>query len=64
MYDDLEKRVSDLEREIVQLKEQIASLQDTDWRSTVGIFANGGPEVDEAIKLGREYREQQNREIE
>jgi phosphopantetheine adenylyltransferase len=60
---DLEKRVANLEQEILELKEQLRSLPIKDWRSTVGMFAND-PDFDEIVRLGKEWRDEQNREIE
>jgi hypothetical protein len=58
----LEKRLTDLERQVAALQQQarplrpLASVQDT-----FGVFAND-PEFDEIARLGREYREQVNSE--
>jgi hypothetical protein len=60
--DELEKRIAKLEQEIVDLKKQLRSLPIKDWRSTVGMFAND-PVFDEIVRLGREYREEQRKDI-
>ena len=59
---ELEQRVANLERELADLKQTIAHRpKPRAWESTVGMFADS-PEFDEAIRLGREYRDQANRE--
>jgi hypothetical protein len=54
----LEKRVSDLEAEVSQLKHKIAKI-DTDtpwWHQITGTFEDD-PVYDEAMRRGRQYRE-------
>ena len=60
---ELEKRVAKLEQEVVKLREQIRSAPKKDWRKTVGMFAND-PLFDEIVARGKEYRDQQNQEVE
>lgn len=52
----LETRVTTLERELASLKEQVASQKLPWWKANPGQFAND-PIYDEAMKLGRAYRE-------
>ena len=52
----LETRVATLERELASLKEQVASQKLPWWKANLGQFAND-PIYDEAMKLGRAYRE-------
>ena len=59
MSQTLEKRVTELEKKVAELIAQpIRSNRKKDWRRTVGIFRND-PEFEEAVRLGRKYREQQ-----
>ncbi len=54
----LEERLAGLERQVAELKAQVATLaQPNDWRSVVGMFAGdeGMKRIDEA---GRKIREQ------
>jgi hypothetical protein len=58
----LEKRVTLLEQEFDRLRGEIRLLGPLKSVSdTFGMFAND-PEFDEIIRLGREYRDQVNRE--
>jgi hypothetical protein len=55
----LEKRVQALEVEVAKLKEQLATSPAQPqpwWRQIYGSFAND-PAYEEAMRLGREYRE-------
>lgn len=56
----LEERLAALEVEVAQLKQRLEGEQPPDavpwWKKIVGTFAND-PEYDEAMRLGREYRE-------
>ena len=55
----LEKRVKALERKVAQLgTSPPRSNRKKDWRRTIGIFPED-PDFEEAVRLGREYREQQ-----
>ena len=64
MSQKLEKRVEELEKKVAELSAQlIRSNGKKDWRRTVGIFQND-PDFEEAVRLGREYREQQTYEKE
>lgn len=58
---DIEERVTILESEVSQLKRVMASPrrpQKRWWREIAGTFANN-PDFEEAMRLGREYRESQ-----
>ena len=56
----LEERVATLEAEVAELKERLAASQQKDavpwWERRFGAFKDD-PEYDEAMRLGREYRE-------
>jgi hypothetical protein len=55
----LEQRIEELERKVVELTAEApsSSPKKDPWR-TFGIFQND-PDFEEAVRLGREYREQQ-----
>lgn len=53
----LNARVAELETELTALKKRLPP-EPAGWRSIVGMFAND-PAFDEAMRLGREYREAQ-----
>ena len=53
----LNERVAELESELASLKQRL-SPEPAEWRSLIGAFAND-PAFDEAMRLGREYRESQ-----
>jgi hypothetical protein len=56
---DLEQRVAALEVEIVRLREIVAEQARTNrhgWKKVVGSFEDD-PMFEEAMRLGREYRE-------
>ncbi len=57
---DLEERVARLEAEVSQMKNTSAETADDGpwWKKVVGIFADD-PTFEEAMRLGREYREAQ-----
>jgi hypothetical protein len=56
----LEERVTQLERELADVKGQLTAVQHAkDWRSTFGAFADD-PLFDEIVQAGREYRHAQN----
>ena len=58
----LEQRLSDLEREVAELRQGVRPLQPLiSVQDTFGMFAND-PDFDEIVKLGREYRDQANSE--
>ncbi len=59
----LEERLSAVETELRQLKQQLASnptSADAGWEKIFGSFADSEG-FDEAVQLGREYREAENR---
>ncbi len=53
----LNVRVAELESELTTLKQRLPP-EPAGWRSIIGAFAND-PAFDEAMRLGREYRESQ-----
>jgi len=60
----LEQRVHDLERQVALLRDELKPLRPLgSVQHTFGMFA-GDPEFDEIVRLGREYREQVNSEVE
>jgi hypothetical protein len=60
----LEQRVEELEKKVAELSGEPARLTPKkDWRRTIGIFKDDS-DFDEAVRLGREYREQQTYEKE
>jgi hypothetical protein len=64
MAQTLEKRVEELEKKVAELSAKPAlRTRKKDWRRTIGIFEND-PDFEEAVRLGREYREQQTYEKE
>jgi hypothetical protein len=64
MSQTLEMRVRDLEKKVAELSAIPGSLSKRkDWRKTIGVFKND-PDFDEAVRLGREYRQQQTYEKE
>lgn len=56
----MEERVNVLEQEVAGLKATLGLSKpaEKDWESTVGMFQNDSL-FEEAMKLGREYRESQ-----
>jgi hypothetical protein len=56
----LEERVATLERELTQVKSQLADKDSRDWLNTFGAFAND-PLFDEIVREGRTYRDAENR---
>jgi uncharacterized Zn finger protein len=55
----LEKRVEELEKKVAELSVQPnRSNRKKDWRRTIGLFRND-PDFEEAVRLGRKYREEQ-----
>lgn len=60
----LEQRLTELERQFAELQRDIRPLRPlTNPDDTFGMFAND-PGFDEIIRLGREYRRQVNEEEE
>ncbi len=62
---ELEKRIENLEAEVASLKSKIEEKKDKQeipwWKQRIGVFADD-PIYDEAMRLGREYRESQKME--
>ena len=58
MNESVEQRLEALEKEIAELREQLAEMKprEKDWRRSIGAFAND-PDYDRAMRLGREWRE-------
>ncbi len=55
---EIEKRLSDLEREVAVLRQKIEKEEKSKepwWKQIAGTFADD-PMYDEAMRLGREYR--------
>ena len=64
MSETLERRVEQLEKKVAELSARpIRSNRKKNWRRTLGVFQND-PDFEEAVRLGREYREQQTYEKE
>lgn len=58
----VENRLAALEAEVARIKEQIANKPKKDWVEVIwGSFAND-PIYEEAMKLGRAYREGQRQQ--
>ncbi len=58
----LERRLTDLERQVAQLRSELKPLRPLQSvHDTFGMFAND-PDFDEIVRLGREYRDQVNSE--
>jgi hypothetical protein len=59
---EIEKRIAVLEAEVALLKSKVEKKDDKNevpwWKQRIGIFADN-PAYDEAMRLGREYRESQ-----
>lgn len=58
--DNIEQRVADLEKEVAALRERLLTLSPVKpwWERIAGTFEND-PIYEEAMKLGREYRDAQ-----
>lgn len=60
----LEMKVHELERQIAELRQEIRPLRPLpSVQETFGMFADD-PDFDEIVRLGREYREQADTEVE
>ena len=60
----LQQRVEELEKKVAELNATLADVpRKKDWRQTVGMFQDD-PDFENAVRLGREYREQQTYEKE
>ncbi len=61
----LEDRMTAMEQELAQLKQQLQAesprITEPGWKQIVGVFKDC-PEFDEAVRLGREWRESQRME--
>lgn len=59
---ELEKRIAVLEAEVATLKRKVEKKDEKNeipwWKQRIGVFADD-PIYDEAMRLGREYRESQ-----
>ena len=59
----LERKVNDLERQVAELRRELKPLRPLgSVAETFGMFADD-PDFDEIVRLGREYREQANAEV-
>ena len=59
MEQTIEQRLSELEKEVAELKAEVRKEPGKeDWRSTVG-WAKDDPTYEEAMKLGRAWRNRQ-----
>jgi hypothetical protein len=64
MVQTLAQRVDELEKQVAELSGLVKrTRRQKDWRRTIGIFQND-PDFEEAVRLGRAYREQQTYEQE
>jgi hypothetical protein len=64
MSQTLEQRMEQLEKKVAELRaSSVLPKREKDWRRTIGAFQND-PDFEEAVRLGREYREQQTYERE
>ena len=61
----VEHRLEALEKQVADLNSQLEELRPRrkDWTKSIGVFAND-PDYDEAMRLGREWREAQTYEKE
>ncbi len=59
----LEKRVTELEKELRNLRLVVQGIRQSkkDWQSTIGMSANN-PGFEEMVRLGRDIREQEREE--
>lgn len=58
----LEERLLELEDKVQKLEKRVPPTSVAKpWRDTFGMFADD-PDFDEVIRLGREYREQENQQ--
>lgn len=55
MLEQLEKRIAHLEAEVAQLKNKVENGQSSPWWEKLAGTADN-PAYDEAMRLGREYR--------
>ena len=61
-FEQLERRVNDLERQLAELRRDVQPLgRLNSVNKTFGMFGDD-PEFDEIVRLGREYRDQANSE--
>lgn len=60
----IEKRVGELERELTALKAEVWRRKGYDYIPVIGVVGRfkDDPGFDEVVRLGREYRDQVNRE--
>ncbi len=66
MSQTLEERVNELEKQVAELQTLLVATPrgKKDWTRSVGIFAEDDPHLESAVRLGREWREQQTYEKE
>ena len=63
MSDTLERRVETLEADLRELAQEVREKKRTrDWTKLVG-WAADDPDYEEAMRLGRAYREKQRRNV-
>ena len=64
VLEQLEQRVNDLERQVAELRDELKPLRPLgSVQATFGMFASD-PDFEEIVRLGREYRNQVNFEVE
>ena len=64
MSQTIEKRIEELEKKVAELSAcQTHPARKKDWRRTIGIFKDD-PDFEEAVRLGRQYRQEQTHEKE
>ena len=62
--DQLERKVNDLERQVAELRSELKPMRPVGSAAdTFGMFRED-PVFDEIVRLGREYRDQVNAEVE
>ncbi len=66
MSQTLEERVKQLEEKLAELQTLLVATPraQKDWTRSAGIFAEDDPHFESAVRLGREWREQQTYEKE
>lgn len=65
MNETLEQRVQELEKKVAELTSLLSEpRRKKDWTQTVGIFDEDDAHFESAVRLGREWRQQQTYEKE